>query len=93
MPLDQHIEGGHGERESGLEIRPDPMHRLLEVTDERQHGEHRLHQQAVLPLPTLAQFEIGGIAFGGMEGGITQDNHAFFELSNQPLRGCPGSKI
>jgi hypothetical protein len=32
MPLDQHIEGGHGEREPGVEIRPDAMHDLLERT-------------------------------------------------------------
>ena len=31
MPLDEHIEGGHGEREPGLEIRPHAMHDLLEV--------------------------------------------------------------
>src|SRR5215472_4697083 len=31
MPLDQHIEGGHGERQARLEIRPDPVHDFLEV--------------------------------------------------------------
>ena len=31
MPLDQHIEGRHGEREAGVEIRPAPMHHLLKV--------------------------------------------------------------
>src|SRR6266508_6540595 len=29
MPLDQHIEGGHGEREPGVKIRPDSMHDLF----------------------------------------------------------------
>ena len=37
MPLDQHIEGGHGERQTGFEIRPDPMHRLLEMADHEQN--------------------------------------------------------
>ena len=87
MPLDQCIEGGHGERESGLEIRPAPMHDLLEVHDEREHREYRLYQQAVLPLATLTQFEIARIALGGMKGGITQDNHLVFALANQPLKG------
>ena len=27
MPLDEYIEGGHGEREARLKIRPNPMHR------------------------------------------------------------------
>jgi hypothetical protein len=33
MPLDQDIEGGHGEREPGVEICPDAMHHLFEMTD------------------------------------------------------------
>ena len=57
MPLDQHIEGGHGEREARLKIRPAPMHHLLHMTDERQHREHRLDEHAILPLPPLTQFE------------------------------------
>src|SRR6266850_2608103 len=79
MPLDQHIEGCHGERESGMEIRPDLMHRLLEVADQRQHREHRLHQHAVLPPPALTPCEVGRIPRGGMEGGIAQDNHPLFK--------------
>src|SRR2546425_4651481 len=87
MPLDEYIEGGHGEREARLKIRPHPMHRLLEMPDQGQHGEHRFHQQAVLPLATLTQFEVGGIALGGVEAGITQDDHASVKLSNEPLQG------
>jgi len=34
MPLDQHIEGGHGERQARLKIRPAPMHHLLHMADE-----------------------------------------------------------
>src|SRR2546428_1461212 len=87
MPLDQHMEGGHGERQARLKIPPASMHHLFKMADERQHREHRLHQHAVLPLPALTQFEVAGIALRGMEGGITEDNHLFFELSNQPLEG------
>ena len=67
MPLDQHIEGRHGERQPRLKICPAPMHDLLEVADHGQHGEHRLHQQAVLPRAARTQCEVGGIALGGME--------------------------
>src|SRR5712691_6990476 len=77
MPLDQHIEGGHGERKPCLKILPYAVHDSLEMADERQHGEHRLDEQAVLPLATRTQFEVGRIALRRMEGGITQDNHAF----------------
>ena len=31
MPLDQHIEDGHGEGEARLTIRPAPMHHLFEM--------------------------------------------------------------
>ena len=87
MPLDQHIEGRHGERQPGVEIRPHAVHDSLEMEHHRQHGEHRLHQQTVLPRATLTHFEVGRIALRGMEGGITQDYHLFFELPNEPLKG------
>src|SRR5216683_4484329 len=86
MPLDQYVEGGHGEREPGVERRPDAMHDLFEMADERQHREHRLHQHTVLPLAALTQFEIARIALGGMEASITQDNHPLFKLPDQPLK-------
>src|SRR5207237_7113889 len=49
--------------------------------------EHRLHEQTILPLAALTQFEIARIALRGMETGVAQDNHLLFELPNQPLKG------
>src|SRR5262249_38226350 len=86
MPLDQHIEGRHGERQACLKIRPAPMHHLFQMADQRQHREHRLHQPPVLPLTALTQFEIARIPLCRMEAGITQDDHALFKLPNQPLK-------
>src|SRR5713101_6995552 len=86
VPLDQHIEGGHGECQARLKIPPAPMHHLLQMADERQHREHRLHEHTILPLAPLTQFEIRGIALGSMEAGITQDNHTLLTLPNQPLK-------
>ena len=77
---------GHGERQSCVKIRPAPVQDLLEVTDERQHRQHRLDQHAVLPLLTLAEFEVRGIALCRMKGGIAQDDHASVKLPNQPLK-------
>ena len=45
MPLDQHIEGGHGEREARLKRRPAPMHHLFAMADERQHRELRIPRE------------------------------------------------
>jgi hypothetical protein len=85
MPLDQQIKDRHGEREARLKIRPAPMHHLLEVRDERQHREHRLHKHTILPLAASTELEVGRISFGGMEGSIAQDDHASIDLANQPL--------
>src|SRR5207244_10465892 len=86
MPLDQHVEGGHGECQTRLKIRPAPMHHLLQMADERQHREHRLHEHTVLPLAPLTEFQVGGIALRGMEAGVAQDNHPLINLLNQPLK-------
>src|SRR5437660_9541746 len=71
VPLGQHIEGGHGERQARLKIGPAPMHHLFHMADERQHREDRLHQHAVLPLAPRTEFEIARIALRGMEAGAT----------------------
>src|SRR5262249_19041221 len=71
MPLDEHVEGGHGEGQTRLKIRPAPMHHLFHMADERQHREHRLHEHTILPLAALTQFEIARIALRGMEAGVT----------------------
>src|SRR5207244_6643427 len=76
MPLHQHIEGSHGEREPGLEIYPHAVHDLLEMADERQHREHCLDKHTVLPLTALTPFQVGRIAVPGLDGGTNEDNHA-----------------
>src|SRR3989442_10494991 len=78
MPLDQHIEGRHGERQACLKIRPAPMHHLLQVADERQHREHRLDEH-----------QVAGIPLRGMEAGVAQDNHTPINLLNQPRKQTP----
>ena len=56
------------------------------MADQRQHREHGLNEDAVVPLSAPTLFEVGRLPLGGMEGGITQDNHALVALSNQPLK-------
>src|SRR5213594_3586013 len=87
MPLDQHIEGGHGEREPRLKIPPTPMHHLLHMADQRQHREHGLHQHALLSLAALAEFQVRGVTIRGMKAGVAEDNHTPVKLPNQPLKG------
>src|SRR4029450_7846440 len=90
MPLDQHIESGHRERQARLKIGPASMHHLLQMTNEREHREHRLHQQTVFPLAALTQFEVAGIPLRGMEAGVAQDDHPPINLLHQPLKRVIG---
>ena len=60
------------------------------MTHEREHREPRLDKQTILPRAARTEFEVGRIALGGMEGGITQDNHAFCKLAHQPLQRVLG---
>ena len=87
MPLDEHIEGRHGEGQARLNRGPAPVHDLFEMADERQHREHRLDEQTVLPLTALTQFQVGWVACRSMKAGVAQDNHLFFKLPNEPLKG------
>src|SRR5947207_11911861 len=86
MPLDQCIEGGHGERQARLKIRPAPMHPLFEMTDERQHREYRLHQHAVLPLAPLTQFEIADRKSTRLNSSHTVISYAVFCLKKKNIR-------
>src|SRR4029450_11250146 len=87
LPLDEHVEGHHGECQPGVKILPPAVHNPLEVAHHGQHGEHRLYEHAVLPLAALTEFEIARITLRRMKGGITQDNHALLKLSNEPRKG------
>src|SRR5712692_7823649 len=48
MPLDQHIEGRHGEREPGVARRPHAVHDPLAMADYGRDREHRLDEHPVL---------------------------------------------
>src|SRR5262249_39864118 len=67
MPLDEHIEGRHGECQARLKIGPAPVHDLFEMANERQHREDRLDEHPVLPYAALTQFQVGRVAVRGMK--------------------------
>src|SRR5919201_3255228 len=73
IPLDEDIEGRHGEGQARLKIGPAPMHDLFEMADERQHGEHRLDEHTVLPLTALTEFQLVWVACRSMKAGVAQD--------------------
>src|SRR4029079_13639742 len=75
MPWKQQVKGRHRGGKPGVEIRPDPMHDLLEMSDEREHRQHGLDEYTVVPLAPSIKFEVGRIALRGMERRVAQDNH------------------
>jgi hypothetical protein len=87
IPLDEHIEGGHREREPGVKRRPEPAHDFREVANDGQHRQDRLDKETILPRAALTQCEVGGVTVRSLEGGIAQENHTAFKLSNEPLKG------
>src|SRR5881296_68904 len=87
MPPDQHIQSGHGECESYVEIRPHAVHHLLAMADHGQHRQYGLNKYTILPFPPSTQFEVGEIAVRGMEGCIAQNNHALFKSPCKVLSG------
>ena len=95
VPLHQQVEGSHGETQSCLEVVPNTMHHFLEVPDQGEHREYGFHHHALIPLPTFAEFEVGGVSLTGMETRITQHHHLVLKSLNQVLksgvvrlRGC-----
>jgi len=58
VPLDEQVEHCHSVSQSALEISPNPMHHLLEVTHHGQHGQHRFDNHAGVPLTPLANPDV-----------------------------------
>ena len=50
MPLDEHMESGHGEGQARLKVDPAPVHDLFERADQRPHEEHRVLPTSVRDL-------------------------------------------
>ena len=85
IPLHQQVEYGHSEGQAHGEVFPHPMHYLLEMTHQSEHGEHRLYPHTLVPLTTLAELEVGRVSVFGMKSQVSQDNHLVFKLGDKVL--------
>src|SRR6266516_4345016 len=86
MPLNQHVECRHRERETCLEIGPYTVHYLLEVADYGEHRQDGLNEDAIIPLSTPTELEIRRIPVGRMKGGIAQHEHLVCHLPDKGLK-------
>ena len=91
MPLDQPMEGGHGEREPRLTIRPPAVHNFLEVAHNGQHRAHGRHEHTVLPRTAGPQCAGGRIPRRGLAGGIAPDAQAAVDVAHEPRKGGGGA--
>ena len=85
IPLHKQVEGSHSESQAHGEVLPYPMHYLLEMTHQSEHGEHCLHPHTLVPLTTLAEFEVGRVSVFGMKACISEDDHLVFKLGDKVL--------
>ena len=83
VPLRQHIEECHRVPQAHLKILPYAVHDFLEMTDERQHREHRLHHHPVLPPPSGANCSVRRVTFRTMKSTIGQNNHLLRKLCDE----------
>ena len=75
VPLDEQVEHRHGVSQPALEISPNPVHHLLEMTNQGQHGEHRFDNHARIPLASLANPDIFGMPVLLDKALITEQHH------------------
>lgn len=87
MPLDQYGEGGHGEGEAGVTIRPDAVHALCAMADECPYRAHRLDEHPVLPRAARTACEVGGIPLGGMVGSIGVHHEPWRNTAEEGMDG------
>src|SRR3954452_14641634 len=82
MPLRQQVESRQSEGQSRLEVAPDTMSHMLDVTDGMQHGKDGLDHHARVPLSSLAHQQVGGVALLKGEQRVSQHDHLLLVLSN-----------
>ena len=91
MPLAQPMEGGHGEREPRLTIRPPAVHNFLAVAHNGQHRAHGRHEPTVLPRTAGPPCAGGRIPRRGLAGGIAPDAQAAVDVAHAPRKGGGGA--
>ncbi len=58
VPLDEQVEHRHCVSQAALEISPHPVHHLLEMAHQGQHGQHCFDDHARIPLAPLANLKV-----------------------------------
>jgi len=88
VPLNEQVEHRHSVSQSALEISPNPMHHLLEVTHHGQHGQHRFDDHASVPLAPLANPDVFRMPVLFDEALIAEQHHSSGIAFGNLLKGA-----
>lgn len=86
MPLNEEIEGSHGESQTCFEVLPGPVSHMFEMANGGEHGKHRFNNHAHIPGFGFAHFQVLGIGLFGVETMICQHNHLVFKRLDQGMK-------
>src|SRR3989337_1154339 len=75
VPLDEQVEHSHRVSQAALEISPNPVHHLLEMAHQGQHGEHCFDDHARIPLAPPANADIFRMPILLDKAFITEQHH------------------
>ena len=75
IPLDEQVEHRHRVSQTALEVSPNPVHHLLEMTNQSQHREHRFDNHARVPLASSANPDVFRMPVFLDETLITEQHH------------------
>src|SRR5215207_6610765 len=87
MPMDEEIESGHSESQTGLEIAPNTVSEAFEMTNGGEHRKHCLNDHADMPGFGWADFQVFWIGLFGIEPMVCQHNHLVFKGLDQWMKG------
>lgn len=87
MPLNQDIEHRHRVVQAHFQVIPDPMGKVLEMTDQGQHRQQGFHQHATIPFTPFAGAQVSGMPIVFHEMDIGKDDHLVRHPVHQALKG------
>src|SRR5436853_23496 len=82
VPVRQHVESCHSEGKSRLEIGPDSVSHMLEMTYGMKHREHSLDHHTRVPFTSLAHHQVGRVALLEGEQLVSQNDHLLLISGN-----------
>ena len=91
IPLLQKVKDCHRIGESHLEICPDSLPQMFQFADLREEREERFYEHSVVPLPTLAKFQVTRLIIFRAKSLVCQNNHLLVNRSDHRQKFLVGN--